>query len=136
MAQSLYRKISTCFEIEIAKLRRENSNSYVICASFDLSIESMLVFIPKGWVTHKKDIQNDSTSPNVYCFSVRLFLQHLGTQVARSASETWNTNLYNKLPMPNIGDLNQNKCEILKSAICVSWEMLRNKTNLLKRVSC
>lgn len=30
----------------------------IICASFNLLIESMLVFIPEGWVSNQQDVEN------------------------------------------------------------------------------
>ena len=29
------------------------SKNYIVCASFDLSIESVLILVPEGWVTHQ-----------------------------------------------------------------------------------
>ena len=66
----------------------KDSDIYVVCASLDLGVKSMLVFIPKGWVADQEDVEDDPTGPYVHSFSVRLFFQHLGTQVARSASES------------------------------------------------
>ena len=65
-------------------------STYIICPGLDLSIKSMLILIPKWRISYEQNVEDDTTRPNVHCLAIRLFLQHLGRQITRSSSKTWN----------------------------------------------
>ena len=62
--------------------------TYIISSRFDLSIQPMLVLVPKWRVSHQKYVQDNTACPNIYSLSIWLFFKHLGTQVSRSTSES------------------------------------------------
>lgn len=40
--------------------REQDKHTHIISSSFDLLVESVLVFIPKGWVPHQQDVEDDT----------------------------------------------------------------------------
>ena len=73
----------------VSSLRQgELVDTHVICACFDLSVESVLILVPEWWVSDQEDVEDDAASPDVHGLGVGLFLQHFRREVARGASKT------------------------------------------------
>lgn len=53
----------------------------VVCAYLDLGIETMLIFVPEGWISNEEDVKDHTTRPNVDRFAIGLLLEDLRTQV-------------------------------------------------------
>ena len=62
--------------------------TYIIRSGLNLGIQPMLIFIPKRWIAHQQDVQNDAARPNVHRLAIRLLLEHLGRQIAGRTSES------------------------------------------------
>lgn len=82
--------------------------TYIVGTRFDLSIESVLVFVPERWVADQQNVQYDAwqaidrsytpskhtppvltASPNVHWLPIRVLFQHFGRQISRSAGKAW-----------------------------------------------
>lgn len=63
-------------------------NSYVVRSSFNLSVKSMLIFVPKGWVTNQENVKYDAACPYVDGLAVRFLLQYFRAEVAGRSGKT------------------------------------------------
>ena len=62
--------------------------TYVVRPSFDLTVQFLLIFVPKRWIADQKNVKNNPTGPQIYSFVVRFLLQDLWRQVPRRPGET------------------------------------------------
>ena len=86
------------------------SNAHIIGASFDLIVQTMLIFIPERRIADQKDIEDNAwkvksqkaisierrtstltASPDIHRFGIGLFFQDFRTEITRCSSESYGT---------------------------------------------
>lgn len=62
----------------LTERKKTSVATYIIGSGFDLSIEPVLVLVPKWGITHEEDVKDHSARPYIDGFAVGFLFQNFG----------------------------------------------------------
>lgn len=65
----------------------KDSFVYIVAATFDLIVQAMLIFIPKGRITDEKNVEDHPACPDIHGFAIWFFFEDFWTEVAWRTGE-------------------------------------------------